>query len=254
MCGGRAPSRRFSKECGATARLVDELAVRPRVFLEVEGVSVVRGAPTQDLCDGRHRRDGPTTRPGRGQVVSTTRPERESVMTARRRSASAKGDVGGHVAGNRVDGHFPTVGSDHDDPVGDGPDDDPPVILDGERVEGVGRRRDADPAMTHRERPPGRRHLAGTREVPRPEAPGVRLGDVHAPAVGREAHAVGPEQRKRHRLDAAAVRRDVVEAAAVDALVPALSVVREPQAPGLVEHEVVGAAERAARRIGGGGR
>ena len=166
------------------------------------------------------------------------------MITARRKSLSAERDVRGRVARDGVHVDLAAVGRDHDDPVADRADRDAAVGLHRQRVERVPRGHHAHAAVADGQRPRGGADLAGGVEVPRPQAPGVRLRDVDPPAVGREADAVRPEERERLLDDGAAVRRDVVEAAPVDARAAPLAVVGEPHAAGLVEDEVVGPSER----------
>src|SRR5262252_381754 len=116
--------------------------------------------------------------------------------------------------------------------TGEGDDRSPPVaaaVLDGERVEGERRRGHAPAAVAHGDRPRRGAYLARRVEVPRPEPAGEGLGHVDAPPVGREPHAVRPEERERDLPHGASGRagragRDVIEPAPVDALAAALPV------------------------------
>src|SRR5215469_12128447 len=141
--------------------------------------------------------------------------------------AAAERDVRGHVARDREDVGLLAVGRDDDDPVTDRAYGDPAVVLDGERVEGERRRGHAPAAVAHGDRPRRGAYLARRVEVPRPEPAGEGLGHVDAPPVGREPHAVRPEERERD-LPHRAAGRYVIERAPVDALAAALPVVGEP--------------------------
>ena len=84
---------------------------------------------------------------------------------------------------------------------------------------------------------------AGRGEVEGPAARGRRLDHVERLAVGREAAAVGPLQREDLLLDLRAVGLGVVDGAAIVVALARLAEIGEPEAAGIVEHQVVGAVQ-----------
>ena len=200
----------------------------------------------EELGGRRHDLGRPRTRPGRGQAVSTTRPDRDSVITADAHVGAAEGDVRGGVARDGIDVEVLAVRCDDHDAVGDGPDHDATVRFDREGVEGEWCRRETRPAVPDGKRAGGGPHLTGTLEIPGPQPAGVGLRDVHPAPFGRQPHAVRPEEGKRDLADGRPIGWHVVEPAPVDAGVPPLAVVGEPQAADLVEHQVVRTSQGAA--------
>src|SRR5207302_10427693 len=85
--------------------------------------------------------------------------------------------------------------------------------------------------------------LARSRNVPRPQAARPGFRDVEPLAVGRQADAVRSVGGKDHLADHRAVRLRVVDARTVTIALAVLAVIREPEAAGGVEHDVVRAAQ-----------
>ena len=198
--------------------------VRGRRRHEVSGREVLRARPWP-ACARRATPDlGPEggvvvtgtlrARPGRGQTASTRRPERESADHRPPVAGPAERDVGGDVAGDRVDVDLGAVGRDDDDAVADGADRDAPVLLDRERVERERRRGDADPAVADGQRPRVGAHDAGRLERPRPTGGRCgsrprRPGGCPATAPRRSARAAGRRSPapRRHRAAGSRARR-----------------------------------------------
>ena len=144
---------------------------------------------------------------------------------------------------------------DRSDPAVDQrPDARPPVAVDGHRVEQlVAGRSVQELAASGADRVEGRFvDLARPGQVPDPQPPGVGLGGVEAAAVGGQADAVGRVERCDDLPARRAVGCRVVDAGAVGVAIGAGAVVGEPEAPGAVEHQVVGAAQLDGAPVGGG--
>src|SRR5207245_6906728 len=85
--------------------------------------------------------------------------------------------------------------------------------------------------------------LAGRRELERPAARGRRLDDVERSFVRREPDPVRPLEREDRLLDHRAVGLRVVDRAAIHVALARLAEIREPEADGIVEAELVRSAE-----------
>src|SRR5205823_378082 len=159
--------------------------------------------------------------------------------------AAAEADVGGErIPGRHLLDHL-AAGRDHRDGAGhERRDADVAGAVDGERVEELEAREPGQERTTPGAEA-GRGHdLTRPGQLPVPDAPGPRLGDVEPAPVGREADAVRRIEREDHLAYARAVGARVEDAGAVAIALAHLAVVGEPEAASRVEDDVVRAAER----------
>src|SRR5882724_1498159 len=159
--------------------------------------------------------------------------------------AAAEADIGHHHVGEHELVDPTPVGPDIAHRTGnEGGRADVPLPVDGERIEHlVAAEPDHDPTLLATIRSVGRLDLARPRELESPAAGGGRLHDVQGLLVRREPDAVAPLQGKDRLADHRPVGLRVVHNAAVRVTLPRLPQVREPEAAGAVEDEIVRPAE-----------
>src|SRR5213594_3166484 len=154
--------------------------------------------------------------------------------------AASEADIGGErVPGRHLLDHL-AAGRDHRDGAGhERRDADGAGAVDGERVEELEAREPGQERAAGGAEAGAGHDLARPGELPVPDAPGPRLGDVEPAPVGGEADAVRRIEREDRLADERAVGARVEDARPVAVALAHLAVVGEPEAAGRVEDDVV---------------